>query len=242
MKTHAENKIILSVVMPVYNEQDGINEAVADVQKHVLSCVEGSELVAVNDGSRDNTGLLLDNAAKEDYRINVIHQENQGHGGALMTGLNRARGEYLFLVDSDSQIPLNGFARAWEMVQEGRDGVFGIRRNRQDPRIRLALSALIRHVLRVMFSTRIYDANVPFKLVHRSIWERAARHIPPDTLAPSLFLALYANTNGYDVCEMDVPHKERDTGEVSIQRMKLVKFCATAFGQLLSFRRELRRA
>ena len=50
----------LSVVMPCYNEEEVIHEAVADVVRHVLDLVPGSELVAVNDGSRDSTGEILD--------------------------------------------------------------------------------------------------------------------------------------------------------------------------------------
>ena len=59
----------LSVVMPVYNEEEAIVEAVAEVKQHVLSHVAESELVVVNDGSRDRTGALLDDEAAKDPRI-----------------------------------------------------------------------------------------------------------------------------------------------------------------------------
>jgi len=123
-----QESIRLSVIMPVYNEEEAISAAVAEVQQHVLDLVSGSELVVVDDGSRDRTGALLDAAAAGDPRVNVLHQANGGHGAALLNGLQRARGEYVFLIDSDRQIPLDDFRRAWDEIQAGRDAVFGVRR------------------------------------------------------------------------------------------------------------------
>lgn len=235
------SEIPLSVVIPVYNEEGAIVLAIDDVRRHVLSVVPGAELVVVNDGSRDGTGAMLDRAAAGDASIRVIHQANQGHGGALMTGLAAARGEYVFLIDSDRQIALDDFAAAWRHVQQGKDGVFGIRRRRHDPVLRLKLSKFIRSVVGVLFGARLPDPNVPYKLLRRSIWEEARAHIPAGTLAPSLFLAIYASRRGCDIAHVEIVHKERDTGVVSIRRWKLFKFCARAFRQLITFRRSLAR-
>jgi dolichol-phosphate mannosyltransferase len=229
----------LSVVMPVYNEQDAIVEAVAEVQRHVLDHVTGSELVVVNDGSRDRTGALLDSAAAKDPRVRVIHQPNTGHGGAVMAALGAARGEYVFLLDSDRQIPLDDFPKAWREIAAGRDAVFGVRRRRHDPALRLYLTVVIRAAVRLLFGVRLYDANVPYKLLRKSIWEEARPLVPDGTLAPSLFLAIIAKRRGHDIVELDVTHKERNTGEVSIRRLKLLKFCARGLSQLLTLRRRV---
>lgn len=230
----------LSVVMPVYNEEAAIVLAVDEVQRHVLDRVPGADLVVVNDGSRDGTGRLLDEIAATDPRIRVIHQENRGHGGALMAALAGARGDCVFLVDSDRQIPLDDFVSAWAHLQGGRDGVFGVRRRRYDPLLRLYLSRFIRGAVTLLFGVQILDANVPYKLLRRAIWHEALACIPAGTLAPSLFLAIFARTRGYDIVDVDVVHKERDTGEVSIRRLKLLKFCARGLSQMWAFRRCLR--
>jgi glycosyltransferase involved in cell wall biosynthesis len=184
---------------------------------------------------------MLDRAAASDASIRVIHQANQGPGGALMTALAAARGEYVFLIDSDRQIALDDFATAWRHVQQGRDGVFGIRRRRHDPALRLKLSKFIRSVIGVLFGTRLPDPNVPYKVLRRAIWDEARAYIPDGTLAPSLFLAIYASRRGYDIVNVEIVHKERDTGVVSIRRWKLFKFCARAFRQLITFRRGMAR-
>lgn len=226
--------------MPAYNEEDAIEAAVDDVRRNVLDRVAGSELVVVNDGSRDGTGAILDRLAGSDPRIRPIHRPNGGHGPALITGLGAAGGGTVLLVDSDLQIPLDGFDGFRAALEEGVDGVFGIRHNRQDPRFRLMLTRMIRIALRVLFGVPVRDANVPCKLFRRELWTAASPLIPPDTLAPSLFLAVFAEVRGYRIVYRDVTHRERSTGVVSIRRWKLIRFCGRALRQLLTFRRRLR--
>jgi glycosyltransferase involved in cell wall biosynthesis len=230
----------LSVVMPVYNEEAAIAQAVADVRTHVLDAVADSELVVVDDGSSDKTGVLLDEMARGDARMRVIHQANHGHGGALMTALQSARGAWLLLLDSDGQIPLDRFPETWSARTE-HDAVFGVRRRRHDPPHRLWLSAMIRFAVARMFAVSLQDANAPFKLVRRSVWDSARACIPQGTLAPSLFLAIFARSRGFRTLEVDVVHRPRTTGTSSIRRWRLLKFCVTAFRQLLAFRACLRR-
>ena len=223
--------------MPVYNEEAAVHLSAADVQRHVLDLVADSELVAVDDGSTDGSGRVLDEIAAADPRVRVIHQTNSGHGGALMTGLSSAQGAWVLLIDSDRQIALDSFATAWTHAQRGRDAVFGVRRRRHDPQLRLFLMRLVRFAIRLLFGVRIFDANVPYKLLRRSIWTDALACIPPGTLAPSLFLALFAKLKGCDIVDMDVEHRPRTSGTASIRRLRLLAFSAKAFAQLLAFRR-----
>lgn len=233
------DQVQLSVVMPAYNEADGIHVAVDAVRSNVLDRIPQSELVVVNDGSRDGTGEILDAIAALDPRIRVVHKANGGHGPAIMSGLGASRGAYVFLVDSDNQIPLEEFAPLWAAVQGGKDAAFGVRRVRHDADLRKVLTVVIRQSLRLLFGVRLHDANVPFKLLRRSLWDDARPLIPDGTLAPSLFLAVFAARRGYAIAFIDVTHKDRETGTVSIKRWKLVKFCARALRQLLDFRRAL---
>jgi dolichol-phosphate mannosyltransferase len=230
----------LSVIMPVYNEEGAIVAAVEEVQRLVLDVVPGAELVVVNDGSRDRTGALLDEAAAKDARIHVVHQVNGGHGKALLAGLGKASGEYLFLIDSDRQILLDDFKAAWAEIEAGRDAVFGVRRRRFDPAFRLYLSALVRESVNVLFRVRLHDANVPYKLFRRAVWTEVRDCVPEDTLAPSMFLAIAAKSRGYNIVELDVTHKERDTGEVSLRHFRLLKFCAKGLVQMVGLRSRVR--
>ncbi len=228
--------------MPAYNEEGAIHDAVAEVVVQVLDQVENSELVVINDGSRDNTGTLLDQLAEKDPRIRVVHKKNGGHGPALFSGMRNASGEWLFLIDADRQIPVEHFSDLWQAAQNGHDAAFGRRVTRQDAPIRLVLTRFIRGSLRLLFGVSRYDANVPFKLLRRAVWHDSQDLIPEETLAPSLFLAVYMDLKKLRIATVDVSHRDRVTGEVSIKRWKLFKFCWQAFKQLRVFRRKVRRA
>jgi hypothetical protein len=122
----------------------------------------------------------------------------------------------------------------------GRDAVFGVRRRRYDPKLRLYLSALVRQSVNVLFRVELHDANVPFKLFRRAVWNDVRECVPDGTLAPSLFLAIAAKSRGYNILEIDVTHKERDTGEVTLRHLRLLKFCARGLAQMLHLRRRVR--
>ncbi|MBX7166441.1 MAG: glycosyltransferase family 2 protein [Pirellulales bacterium] len=228
----------LSIVMPAYNEEGAIERAVVEVQERIFSHVPDAELIVVDDGSRDRTGAILDRLARDEPRLRVVHQANGGHGPALRHGLDLMHGSFVLLVDSDRQIPLDHFAEFWQEIA-GCDAVIGVRRVRHDPRIRLYLTRLVRWTIRVMFGVSLADANVPFKLVRGEAWQAARCIIPPDTLTPSMFLAVFLKRAGYRVSEREVCHRERQTGIISIRRWKLLRFCFRGFRQLLAFRRRL---
>ena len=88
----------LSIIIPVYNAEAFLHNAVESV---LSDPGDDWELILVNDGSKDGSGLLCDGYAARDSRVRVIHQQNRGPGGARNAGLEYARGEYLFFVDSD---------------------------------------------------------------------------------------------------------------------------------------------
>jgi glycosyltransferase involved in cell wall biosynthesis len=232
------DKAKLSVVMPVYNEKDSIGEAVREIQSVVLDAVATAELIVINDGSTDSTKDVLEELAQKDKRLRVITQPNGGHGEALRNGMELASGEYMLLIDSDRQIPIEAFNTIWPVAQTC-DMVMGIRVQRHDPPTRIYLTKLVRQVVKRLFGVSIRDANVPFKVLKSSLWHDARNFIPEGTLAPSLFLAIFALRKKYNVVLQEVPHRERENGVSSIRHFKLFKFCCKAFGQLLKFRSQL---
>ncbi len=229
----------LTVIMPAYNEQEAIEAAVLEVQENILDKLADSELVVINDGSLDQTGGILDRLSSRDKRIRVIHQRNGGHGSALLTGLDAGKGEFFFLIDSDQQIPVESFNWLWAKLPQY-DAVFGVRKKRHDPTLRLMLTRVIRLAIRILFGVTLSDANVPFKLFRRVYWTQARTIIPRGTLAPSLFLAIFISRRSFELAEVEVPHRERATGIVSIRRWKLARFCSKALLQLLQFRKKMK--
>ena len=96
-----EQNSLVSVVMPVYNVEKYLAEAVDSVLRQTY---DAWELILVDDGSTDTSGEMCDSYANKDCRIRAIHQDNAGLSGARNTGMANAKGEYLLFVDSDDYI------------------------------------------------------------------------------------------------------------------------------------------
>ena len=90
---------MVSIMVPCYNEGDNLDEAIP----YLLQLrYPNYELIFINDGSKDNTGEIIERWAKENKRIVALHQENQGKASALNHGLLVAKGEYVACIDGDA--------------------------------------------------------------------------------------------------------------------------------------------
>lgn len=89
---------MISIIVPVYNVQQFVGKCIESIQNQTYSDLQ---IILINDGSTDESGIICDRYAKEDKRIQVIHQENKGPAEARNRGLMCARGEYIGFVDAD---------------------------------------------------------------------------------------------------------------------------------------------
>lgn len=94
----------ISIIVPVYNVEKYIHRCINNILAQTFT---DFELILVDDGSPDNSGIFCDNYACLDPRVKVIHQENAGVSTARNKGLNQAVGEYVTFIDSDDWIPDN---------------------------------------------------------------------------------------------------------------------------------------
>ncbi len=92
---------MISVIVPVYKVEQYLRECVDSI---LAQSYTDFELILVDDGSPDRCGEICDAYAKQDPRVRVIHQENQGLSGARNSGMDIARGEYITFVDSDDLV------------------------------------------------------------------------------------------------------------------------------------------
>jgi glycosyltransferase involved in cell wall biosynthesis len=120
----------LSVVAPVYNEQELVELFVS----RACAAVEGYpfELVVVNDGSSDDTPRMLDEIAARDPRVRVVHlSRNFGHQAALTAGLEHAVGDVVAMIDADLQDPPELIPKMVERWEQGSDVVYAVRKQRE---------------------------------------------------------------------------------------------------------------
>lgn len=110
------NKTVkLSFIIPVYNVQAYLIECVESI---IGQIEEGCEIVLVNDGSTDDSGIICDEYALKYPFVKVIHKQNGGLSSARNAGLERAEGEYVAFIDSDDRIALNSVKEILKRIQE----------------------------------------------------------------------------------------------------------------------------
>jgi len=112
-----------SIIIPSYNEEESIKKVIADLQKIIN---QEYEIIAVNDGSTDQTENIL----KQIDNIKIInHSKNRGYGAALKSGIGKAQGEYIIIIDGDGTYPVNEIPKLLKYVNNY-DMVSGMRKGK----------------------------------------------------------------------------------------------------------------
>lgn len=102
-------EVYMSVVIPCYNVEKYVGECIASVASQGTSRLY--EIIAIDDGSTDETGAILDSISERVTNLRVIHQANQGFSGARNTGISNARGANIVFVDSDDMLKANALEK-----------------------------------------------------------------------------------------------------------------------------------
>lgn len=106
---------LISVIIPVFNVQEYISKCINSVINQTYTQLE---IILVDDGSTDESGVLCDELVKRDVRITVIHQENGGLSDARNTGIKIANGDYVFFLDSDDYLSLDCLETLYNAIIE----------------------------------------------------------------------------------------------------------------------------
>ncbi len=97
----SEDKVLVSIIVPIYNVEKYVAECVKSCQKQTLKNIE---IICVDDGSTDNSLAVVNSMAKKDPRIKCITKKNSGYGNTMNVGFDNAKGEYIIIAESDDYI------------------------------------------------------------------------------------------------------------------------------------------
>lgn len=181
------NPVLLSVVLPVYNEAEVLPTLVGAISDVLANCGAPYEIVFVNDGSRDASPNVLDDLAAADARIRVVHfSRNFGHQAAVQAGLVHARGDVVVLMDSDMQDAPTAIGRFLEKWREGYDVVYAIRTDRKEGRLKRCCFAAFHRLLSSIASTRIPADAGNFSMLDRRVVDQIVALGERDRYLPGL--------------------------------------------------------
>jgi glycosyltransferase involved in cell wall biosynthesis len=227
----------LSIVLPAYNEEANVEDAVKRVSAVAGELGIPYEIILVNDGSADRTGEI--GRALEQYIANfrlVEHYPNRGYGGSLKAGFAAASHELIAFFPADNQFDFGEISLLLEASHKGADIVSGYRADRQDPFVRRLNAFGWNTLVRLMFGYLCRDIDCGFKLFRREILDHV--HIVSDgAMIDTEFLA-GAKARGYRIAEVAVTHLPRVAGEATGADLRVI---VKAFRDLWEFRQRLSR-
>lgn len=157
----------LYIVMPTYNEEVNIRSVLEQWYPVVERVGGGSRLVVFDDGSHDSTFDIMREFAVEHPRFDAITKLNSGHGATLLEAYRHALdagADWVFQTDSDGQALPDEFWQLWN-ARDRCEMAAGWRNAREDGFTRVAVTRVLRTVVRACFGVDVIDANVPFRLM-----------------------------------------------------------------------------
>lgn len=164
------NGIAYSVVIPVFNEEDIINELYRRLTTVMDKLNEKYEIIFVDDGSKDGSFEILRELHRRDETIKIIRfSRNFGHHIAITAGLDYAQGDAIILMDSDLQDPPEEIPKLYEKFKEGYDVVYAIRKVRIDPFLKKLISKLFYRIFKIMSKTEIPPKSGVFRIMSRRV-------------------------------------------------------------------------
>jgi len=202
---------MLSVVIPAYNEEDGIAaivERVLAIRPHLAAVgVDDLECIVVDDGSTDGTAAIVQGYGDQ---VRLIRQQNRGYGGALKTGFSVARGDLIGFLDADSTYPPERFPDMCRLALDGADIVIGSRmagEHSEMPLVRRIGNTIFAMMLSLVSGVRISDSASGQRVLRRSVLPMI--YPLPNTLDFTPAMSTRALHEGVKIVEMPIPYKER---------------------------------
>lgn len=203
------NHLELSVVFPVYNEEENIPVLLAEIRRAIDPLGISYEIVAADDGSRDRSVEVLHAERKNHPMLRIVRLEkNSGQTAALDAAWRAARAKYVVSLDADLQNdPADIPAMLRKLEADGVDMVIGVRVNRQDTAMRKLQSRIGNGVRNWITGDYITDTGCSLKLVRRACIDEIQLFTGMHRFLPTL-----VRMRGYSVVEMPVNHRPRQFG------------------------------
>ncbi|NVZ66741.1 undecaprenyl-phosphate 4-deoxy-4-formamido-L-arabinose transferase [Pseudomonas gingeri] len=209
----------VSIVIPVYNEEQSLPELLRRTEAACAQLSQDVEIILVDDGSRDRSADILQEAAEREGSpvVAVILNRNYGQHAAIMAGFEQSTGDVVITLDADLQNPPEEIPRLVEQAALGYDVVGTVRNNRQDSALRRWPSRLINLAVQRSTGVAMSDYGCMLRAYRRSIVDAmlACRE-------RSTFIPILANSFARHTTDVLVQHAEREHGDSKYSPMRLI--------------------
>lgn len=220
-----ENNVVCSVVIPVYNEEEVVNECYSRIKKVMDSTNEKYEIIFVNDGSKDNTRQMLKEICRVDGNVKLIDfSRNFGHQSAITAGMNYSIGQAVVVIDADLQDPPEVILRMLEKWREGYQVVYGKRLKREGESIFKKATAKVFY--RILARLTEFDIPVDagdFRLIDRKVCDALNKMDEKNRYVRGIISWL-----GFNTTYVEFVREKRYAGKTKYPLRKMLKFATDA--------------
>jgi len=200
----------ISIVIPVYNEVDAVSELYRMLKEVLDRLGKSTEILFIDDGSRDGSSAALDELALSDARVQVLHlRRNYGQTAAIMAGFQHCTGDVIVPMDGDGQNDPADIPRLLDKLSEGFDVVSGWRTVRNDTFSRRLPSAMANRLISSLLGVRLHDYGCTLKAYRREVIEDVRLYGEMHRF----IIPIYAAWEGARVTELPVTHHARLHGK-----------------------------
>jgi glycosyltransferase involved in cell wall biosynthesis len=201
----------LSIIIPVYNERNTIQEIIARVMK--LPCPK--QVIVVDDGSTDGTSEILKKLERENKLACLFHQRNQGKGKAIKTALSAVSGDVIVIQDADLEYHPEDYPQALKLIEQGwADAVYGSRflgPHRVFLFWHYVGNKALTFIANVITSGMLTDMETGFKVIRADVFK--ALDIQSYTFDFEVEVTIKLFRYGYRVYEIPITYTGRDYNE-----------------------------
>jgi glycosyltransferase involved in cell wall biosynthesis len=204
-----EELLDVSVVVPVYNEEESLPALVAELHEVLDPTRYSYEIILIDDGSADGSYRLACSLAASDPAITVVRfRRNFGQTAAMQAGLDTARGRAIVTMDADLQNDPASIPAMLQKLDEGYDLVAGWRADRKDPFINRRLPSMIANaVISATTQVKLHDYGCTLKAMNRDLAKELRLYGEMHRFIPAV-----ASWIGVRIVEMKVNHRARRFG------------------------------
>jgi glycosyltransferase involved in cell wall biosynthesis len=201
----------LTVFFPVYNDEATVRRVTEKALRVCGELTDEFEVIIVDDGSPDASGVIADELAHEHDRVRVVHHpQNRGYGAAVRTGLAESRHEWICFTDGDDEYDLRDLRKLWRL-RHRYDLIITFRYVRRYSGLRIVISRVYNMVLRRLFYTRYRDVSTGLRLIRKEVVDE----LPLEATSPFIGaeIAIKTMLKGYRVGEMGIQTFPREFGK-----------------------------
>lgn len=196
----------LSIIIPCFNVEKTVRYVVTNAYKTGKEVSRTLEIIATDDASRDETGIILKKLQKKIPTLKIItHTRNQGYGKTIKELYTHAKYDCIFSLPGDDQFEA---AQIHTLIPnlKNADMILGWRSKRHDPTNRLLQSKMYNAILNILFGLQLHDVNT-IRLMKKKVISEIK--LKSDSAFVDAELAIAAKQKGFKIHEVSVIHKQR---------------------------------